>query len=166
MSDMSLFEIAEEYRFLAELAADPDADDESFSEAIAAALGEFDEKVISLASVARNLEAQAAQITEAAKAMQERAKRADKRAAGIREFILAGLNAAGTKKVVCPHFIVALKKSPSSVEIDDDADIPYDLIRVVPATSAPDKFAIKKAIECGREIPGVRLIQKMRLEIK
>ncbi len=166
LKNMTLFQISDEWSFLEEMAADPDADEESFSAAIAEAAGAFDSKVVALASIARNLEAQASAIDAAAKAMKERAKRANARSARIREFILSALHARNVSKVSHELFVISARKSPPSVEIAADAAVPDDLMRVIPEERAPDKVAIKEAIQSGRELVGIRLVQKNYLEIK
>jgi hypothetical protein len=53
-----------------------------------------------------------------------------------------------------------------SVEVFDAAQLPADYMRVVPASEAPDKKLIAKAINDGYEVPGARLVRKDRLAIK
>ena len=166
MKDMTLFQIADEWRALEEMAADPEADEESFSAAIAEAAGAFDSKVVALASIAKNLDAQAEAIDAAAKAMLARSKRANTRSASIRKFILSALHARNVTKVAHERFVVSARKSPPSVEIADDAVVPDDLMRIIPEQRVPNKTAIKAAINAGREMDGVRLIQNQYLEIK
>jgi len=61
---------------------------------------------------------------------------------------------------------IGWRKNPPSVEITDEAAIPKRLLRVVPETTAPDKKAILEDLKAKRAVPGARLVQKMRLEIK
>jgi len=53
-----------------------------------------------------------------------------------------------------------------SVDVFDEAQLPADYLREVPATTAPDKTLIKKAMKDGFDVPGARLVQRDRLTIK
>lgn len=53
-----------------------------------------------------------------------------------------------------------------SVDIFDDAQIPADYLREIPAKFEADKPLIKKAIKDGFDVPGARLVKRDRLTIK
>lgn len=58
------------------------------------------------------------------------------------------------------------KERDKSVEVFDEKQIPADYMREIPATYAPDKTLMMKAMKDGFEIPGARIVAKDRLEIK
>ena len=163
---MTLYALTDEYRALMDLAADPEADPESFDGALQNIQGDITDKAIAVASVARNLEAFAGQIDAAVADMTVRAQSARNRAARVRAYLLGGLESAEISKIESPYFVVSIKKNPPAVEISDDADIPPDLCRVIPATTKPDRAAIKKALQAGEAVDGCRLVQSKRLDIK
>ena len=53
-----------------------------------------------------------------------------------------------------------------SVEVFDEAQLPQDYLREIPAKYEADKTLIKKAIKDGYEVPGAHLVKKDRLTIK
>lgn len=165
MNSMTLYSLTDEYRQLLDMAADPEADPESFDAALQGIHGEITEKAIAVASVARNLEALAAQIDAAVKDMTTRSRQAKARADRIKEYLLGNMQVAGIKKVESPYFVVAIKKNPESVDVDEDADIPPRFCVVIPASTRPDKTAIKNALKAGEVVDGCRLVQKERLDI-
>lgn len=166
MTGMTLYGLTDEYLSILDLANDPEADPESFDAALQAIAGELTEKAISVASVARNLDIFADQIDVATKAMQARARTARGNAERVRDYLLRNMQAAGIEKVESPYFAVAIRSNPPAVIIDEDADIPPDLCRVIPARTEPDKAKIKAALKAGEMVEGCRLERSERLEIK
>jgi hypothetical protein len=116
--------------------------------------------------VFRNLEAMAAQIKEAEAAMAARRKSIEKRAASLKQYLHDNMEKAGIQKIECPWFVVSIKKNPASVVIDDEASIPADYLREIPASFQPDKSLIKQAIADGFTVPGCHIQAGTRLEIK
>lgn len=60
---------------------------------------------------------------------------------------------------------VLSKDRDKSVEVFDENQIPADYMREVPATYAPDKSLIAKAMKDGFDVPGCRIIAKDRITI-
>lgn len=167
MTDLTLYALTDEYRVLLDMANDPDADPESFDAALQAIEGELTDKAIAVASVARNLEAFSDQIDAAVKAMQARAKSARSHAFRVRDYLLRNMEGAKISKIDSPYFQVAIRRNPPSVIIDEDADIPPDLCRVIPARVEPDKAKIKAALKSGEAVDGCRIEPgSNRIEIK
>lgn len=76
----------------------------------------------------------------------------------------------GGEKTTIGTFILSYTKS-ESCSIDDETKIPKEYLRItpekiIPESSAPDKFAIKTAINSGKEIPGASVLVKKTLKIK
>lgn len=166
MNSLTLYQLADEYRALMELAADPDADSESFGAALEAIVGDFEQKAVAVAQVARNLEGFNAQVMDAIKAMAVRADRAKQRAESIREFVKTQMEKTGITKIESPYFVLAMRKNPPRLVVADDALIPSEYLRHVPERYEPDKPAIARALKSGVEIDGCRLESSTRLEIR
>ena len=66
------------------------------------------------------------------------------------------LNAMGVPKAERALATVSLRPGTLSVRIVDEAEIPSQLMREK-VTRAPDKAAIKAALEAGETIPGAEL---------
>lgn len=60
---------------------------------------------------------------------------------------------------------VLSKERDKSIEVFDENQIPADYMREVPATYAPDKALMAKAMKEGFDIPGARIVAKDRLTI-
>ena len=161
-----LYQLATEYRALADRLHDTDLDEQTILDTLEGESGDLIEKGTNVAKVFRNIEAMASQIKEAESAMAARRKSLEKRAASLKQYLHDNMEKAGIQKIECPWFVVSIKKNPASVVIDDEASIPADYLREIPATYQPDKSLIKQAISDGFEVPGCHLAQGTRLEIK
>jgi hypothetical protein len=163
----NLFEIASEYRADAAKLEDLDLDDQTFADTLEAISGDLETKCMQTAFVARNLEATAAQIKEAAKVMTERAKALENRAERIRKYLLDGLTLAQVEKVDTPYFRIKIALNPPSVQIADESLIP-DAYKTEPEPPKPmpDKKLIAAALKDGFEVPGCSLVRGRRLDIK
>lgn len=166
MNDLTLYQLADEYRQLLELAASEEADEESFAAALADLQGEITTRAVALAQVALNLEAFESQIEAAIEAMSKRANRAKKRAESIRAYLKERMEIASINKVDSPFFALVIRKNPPRLIVAEDALIPRDYLRVIPERLEPNKPEIAKALKAGVDVDGCRLETTTRLEIK
>lgn len=163
----ALYVLADEYRAAVEALADLDLDEQTVADTLEGLSGELEVKATNVAMFARNLESTAAAIKEAEAAMAARRKALEKRADGLRAYLLVSMQRCGISKIDSPHFALAIKNNPASVLIDEPALIPPTYMRQPdPPPPAPDKAAIKDAIKAGQDVPGARLAQTVRLDIK
>ena len=167
MSSVPLYEIALQHRDLSRLATEEDIDPQTLSDTLEGLVGNFDEKAKSVAMFIGNLEADAEAIANAAKAMQARAKRLTNRAEAVRTYLKINMEACGFTKISCPWFTITLRKNPPRVEVYDEPSIP-DAYRVWPEPPPPtiDKRALLDVLKTGAEVPGARLAQDNRVEIR
>jgi len=166
MNNLTLYALADEYRALLELAADEEADLDSFGLALEALGGEFQAKAVAVAQVARNLEAFCEQVQDAINEMKYRADRAKARAESIRSYLKDQMERTGISKIESPYFSVSIRKNPPRLIVSDDSAIPADYMRVVPERREPDKVSIARALKAGTDINGCRLESTTRIEIK
>ncbi len=166
MNNLTLYQLADEYRQLLDLAASEEADEESFGAALDAMQGEITTRAVSLAQVARNLESFEQQIEAAIEAMSKRANRSKQRAESIRTYIKEQMERAGISKLDSPFFALAIRKNPPRLIVAEDALIPRDYLRVIPERLEPNKPEIAKALKAGVDVDGCRLEATTRLEIK
>jgi hypothetical protein len=170
MSSLTLFQIASEFRHITDVLMDAGVDEQTLADTLEAEIWPLELKAQNYGFVIRNLQATAASIEDAEEQMKARRLAIEKRATSLTEHLKVGLEIAGVSKLDCPHFALTIKKNPPSVEIWDEKQIPAEFMRAPepppPPPPAPDKAAIKDAIKAGREIPGAKLSQATRLEIK
>lgn len=167
MSAMSLYQIAAEYRQMVERLMDVHDDEQVIADTISAESYPLEIKAQNVAYAIKNLEATAAAIKAEEQKMADRRKAMENRAKRIREYLQTCLEAAQVSKVECPHFALAVRLNPPSVEVYEPALLPPSFLRFAePPPPAPDKDAIKEALKAGKEVPGAHLVQAKRLEIR
>lgn len=164
---MSLYLIATEYRQALDTLAESDLDPQTLADTLEGLDGEMQPKSIAVAMWARNRDADADAIEEAAKAMMDRAKADRAKAAQARAYLLQCMQLAGVERISSPHVVLSVRANPASVEIEDEAQIPAAYMTdPKPVPPKPDKALIKRALQDGHEVPGARLSRGVRLEIK
>jgi hypothetical protein len=162
-----LYLLAQDYRATADKLADMDLDEQTLADTLEGMSGDLEVKATNTAMFCRNLEASAAAIKEAESQMAARRKAIENRAARIKDYLLASMMVAGVQKIECPHFKLAVRDNPPSVEVYEPGLIPAEFMRQPePPPPAIDKAAIKEAIKSGQEVPGCKLTRGQRLEIK
>lgn len=166
----ALFVLSNQYLALAEKLADGDFDAQTVADTIEAS-GITDEiavKAQGIEYVARGAEAHNAAIdSEIARLQALKVQRA-KVAAGLRGYLLNNMQRMGIERIDCPMFSISIRKNPPSVDIFDPLSLPAEYMvtpEPKPPVATPDKKAIAAAIKEGKEIPGAKLIQGVRLQI-
>lgn len=162
----ALYQLASEYREAADRLNDLDLPDEVIADTLEGLAGAVESKSTNVAFVIRNLEGWVEQIKAAETEMAKRRKAIENRAARLRDYLLTNMERCGIRKIESPYFVLSIKNNPGSVEIIDESAIPPDYIREIPAKHEPDKALIKKAINDGFDVPGCRINQSSRVEIK
>jgi hypothetical protein len=119
----------------------------------------FDQKAESIAMLMRELDAEAEAVKAEEARLSRRRKALESHAARLKDYLRACFVSAGRDKLKTGLFSFSIGKPRASVQVVDLEAIPEDLLRVVPETREPDKIAIKKALDSGREVPGVCLVE-------
>lgn len=88
--------------------------------------------------------------------IKHRQDRLEKKAKGLQMAAYHMMRHIGTSKIEAPDFTASFRAVPPSVEIEDEGLIPSQLMREK-VERAPDKAAIKAALEQGEQVPGARL---------
>lgn len=167
MSLPSLYELAHDFRAVADKLADTDLDPQTIEDTLESLSGDLETKAQNVACFVRNLESNAAAIKDAEAQMAARRKAIENRAARIKDYLLANMMVAGIQKVECPLFKVTVRENPPAVEIFEPGLIPSEFMKQPePPPPAPDKTAIKEAIKAGQDVPGCKLTRGVRLEIR
>lgn len=162
-----LFDLAAEYREAAEKLADLDLPDEVVADTLEGMSGDLTTKATNVAMMVADWTALAASIKDAERRMAERRKAIENRAARVTDFLLNAMLYAGIEKIESPHLRIAVRNNPPAVEIDEPALIPAGFLRDVPPPPPEiDKAAVRAALASGLDVPGARLVQRKRLEVK
>lgn len=169
MSTPALYTLATEYRVLAQRMAEQDFDANTIADTIeSTGLPEqIAEKAQGCEMVARMMEADLPAIDNEIKRLQELKKARKTRADALRKYILDNMLASGINRIDAPLFSISVARNPSSVDIFDDRQIPVEYLTVpVSPPPLPDKKLIAQAIKDGTEVPGARLTQGFRLNVR
>jgi len=165
----ALYTITSQYLALAERLADGDFDAQTVADTIEAS-GITDElavKAQGIEFVARGAEAHNLAIDAEIARLQALKAQRNRVAAGLRAYLLDNMQRAGIERIDCPLFTLSIKKNPPSVDVYDALSVPAEYMRQAPPPPpAIDKAAIKKAIAAGEDVPGARLTQAVRLDVK
>lgn len=170
MTELKLYEIAGEYRALAEKLASMDLDTQTVADTIEASglTDALQSKAQGVELVARAAEAYCPAIDAEIARLQALKAHRQKIAAGLREYLHRQMLAAGVERIECPLFRLTVKKNPPAVEVLDERQVPAGYW-VTPEPKPPeariDKKRLAAELKAGAEVPGARLTQGTRLEI-
>lgn len=164
MSNLTLYQIAAEYRAITDVLMDSGCDEQTLKDTLEGEAWPLELKAQNYAFVIRNMEASSEAIKAAEKQMAERRQAIDNRAKQLKERLKGAMELAGMTKIECPHFVISIAKNPKSVDLYEPGLLPPEFTKRPPPE--PDKTAIKEALEAGREVPGAALKQGTSLRIK
>lgn len=117
----------------------------------------FEEKSEAIACYIKNSEVFIGNLKDEEANLTKRRKQTEKRIDYLKNVLTACLNAAGRDKVETAKVRISFQKSVA-VSIDDEKALPADFI-IYSVTMKPNKIAIKKAIQSGREVSGASLVE-------
>lgn len=103
-----------------------------------------------------------------AKDLMARVKTARRRSEWLRSYLASHMAACGITEIKDERGIFRAVLSPGrdeAIDVFDQAKLPQDYLREMPAKFEADKNLIKKAIKDGFDVPGARLVRKDRLTI-
>ena len=162
--NLTLYEIAAEYADASRRLADLDLPPEVVADTLESIGGELQEKATNVAFVIRDMEATAAAIAAAEMQMAVRRKAIERRAEWLRDYLRHHMEQTNIARIDTPWFRMSVRSNPPAVEIIDERQIPAEYMTTPPPVV--DKTSIRKAISSGQDVPGAKLIQKTRLEIR
>lgn len=94
-------------------------------------------------------------IGERIKVLKARAERLEARAKNTRTAIAVAMDVAKAKKVITPMGTVSIRKTPETVQVDDEASVPSKYF-VTPEPKLSRK-AVLEALKAGEVVPGCSL---------
>lgn len=163
-----LYAISQEYMHAYHaLFSDEALPEEAIRDTLAGIQGEFESKALNIAALIKNMVADANAMKDAEGAINERRKRLEKRIENLEKYLLINLQGAKIDKPIeSPEHYIWIRKNPVSIQIEEGAEIPDECMRIIPQKKEPDKTLLKEAINDGKIIKGVSLIQNIKLVIK
>jgi predicted nuclease with TOPRIM domain len=159
---MKLYELAQNYAHLMELAEEMESD--ALVDTLESLQDEIEEKAENIAKFIKNLEADAKIIKEEEQRLAERRRSIENKVTRLKEYLQEQLEVAGLQKVKRPTITVAIQNNPPSVEIADEKLIPSEFM--IPQAPKIDKKAILERLKNGEEISGCVLKQTKGVRIR
>jgi len=158
---MKLYEIANKYEEAYQKLTALDIDEKTISDTLESIEGEFEEKAINTAKHIKNIQAELEALKNEIAIMTKRKKSKELQVTKLLEYLKFNMGNLGIKKIPSISFDILIKKSPSSVMIIDENEIP-DKYKAKSVLISIDKKAIKKDGGCD----GVEIKSSSRIEIK
>lgn len=139
---------------------------EGLEDTLEALEGSFQSKVESIVKLIHSKHAQAQMINDEVTRLSGRQAKLKKDADWLLNYVDREMQKANMTEVKSPLFSIKLGLNPPRVEVLDEFMIPEKYMRTLPATTAPDKNAIKEALQRGEGVPGCEIRQDLKLKIK
>lgn len=158
-----LYEIAQRYKNVQDLAFNEEIDPILVEDALWVVDDEFSEKVLNIVKIVKNLKGYMAMVEDEDKRLQNKKKVLKNKVDSLEEYLKHCLVSAGFSKYDLGIFTVSLRKS-EKVEIDSLLDVPDEFLKFL--NPEPKKSEIKKAIKNGLKVKGARLVENESLQIR
>jgi hypothetical protein len=161
--------------------ANDDDDPTAWRMAAAEVRGEFRQKAVGIALLLQEWKAEASAVQAEADRLAARASAVNNRHARLKEYLFGEMQATGLTSIKGDLVSLRIQSSPMAVAIPDPLALPSNFVRTtlmmptnaVPETlleyvtsEAPDKKAIKVALDAGDEVPGATLHQGQHLVVR
>lgn len=121
-------------------------------------------KLENIALYIKNLASEASAIKEEEKSLAERRKRLESKCERLKGILVRSMMENNEKELSSARYCAKIRNSKAT-EVYDESIIPSDYL-IEKTTYAPDKKAIKEAIESGKEVAGARIITNHNLQIE
>jgi len=165
---VSLFEISSQYQQAFVTLLDSEFDDETITDTLDGLEFEVIDKGRNVAAFFLNLDVEIEAVKLAEKRISNRRKMLENKQARLKEYLAMNMAKCGITEIKANDSSFTCKLQigrEQAVVIDDQAALPADYMREIPATFAPDKTAIGKAIKEGFDVPGAHIEKRDRLVI-
>ncbi|MDB5840605.1 MAG: siphovirus family protein [Herminiimonas sp.] len=160
------FELAAQYRQLAEQLAERQDDPRVISDTLESLSEPLDEQLENLAKMVRNIEAADSGVVQTMSNLEARHAALQRAAERGRHMILEVMRTAGRERASTALFSLAIKRNPPHVVIDRQTELPPTYLTYhEPPPPTPNRKAIAAALKAGMPVPGAHAEQGVRLEI-
>lgn len=162
---MTLYEIANEYKELLYNLYNEESGE--IDEKILSQLNALDkpiqEKCINTVRYLKAINAEYQAVEQERKAMQVRERALKSKIDWINEYLLENMLKAEITEILCPQFVIRVKKNPCSVHLYDQNELPETYMKL---TVDYDVAKIRDDLKAGIDVPGAQLIHSHRISIK
>lgn len=163
MTALTLYRCAADVQAALDYYFDSETEREDTLEAV---IGQFEVKAQSVIAYIKNQEITEKMLEEHIGRMTGKLKAAKARNQSLKDYLARNMQAAGITEIKADDgtFKASFRKS-EAVVILDEAQIPAEFMRDTVKTE-PDKTAIRKAIESGRQVAGAKIEGRKNLQIR
>ncbi|WP_447544078.1 siphovirus Gp157 family protein [Neisseria gonorrhoeae] len=163
MTALALYRCAADVQAALDYYFDSETEREDTLEAV---IGQFEVKAQSVIAYIKNQEITEKMLEEHIGRMTGKLKAAKARNQSLKDYLARNMQAAGITEIKADDgtFKASFRKS-EAVVILDEARIPAEFMREAVKTE-PDKTAIRKAIESGRQVAGAKIEGRKNLQIR
>lgn len=163
MTALTLYRCAADVQAALDYYFDSETEREDTLEAV---IGQFEVKAQSVIAYIKNQEITEKMLEEHIGRMTGKLKAAKARNQSLKDYLARNMQAAGITEIKADDgtFKASFRKS-EAVVILDEAQIPAEFMRETVKTE-PDKTAIRKAIESGRQVAGAKIEGRKNLQIR
>lgn len=164
--NITLYKAAEDLMALLD-SVDPETGE--IVDGIDAARDVVSKKAISVVAYLKDTESKIGYLESAARDIQDRIKKQKKRNEWIRGYLAFHMKQTGIKQISDDAGMFEAKlelERDEAVDVFDEAQLPDEYMREIPAKQEPNKASIKSALQDGFNVPGARLVKRDRLTIK
>ena len=169
---MKLYEISEMYQSFMDAVENGEITDaEAIADTLDSLDATFNDKADAVACMVKSLEAEAAAIKAEAATLTDRAKAKANRAEWLRGYLYNNMQRMGLNKIETPRVKLSFRKS-EAVEIPDELAFIEQLQMegndqyLTYKAPTINKTAIKAAIKAGAEFIGAALVERQNLQLK
>lgn len=161
----TLYDLTSDYENLLQLAEDPDTDPQILKDTMEAIEGEIEEKADGYAMIMKELEAQELALKMETDRLTNRRLAISNNITCLKRGLEAAMRLTGKTKFKTTLFSYNIQRNPASVVVDVPWEqLPEDFLKYKDPDI--DKTKLKKALQDGAEIDGVRLVQTESLRIR
>ena len=168
MAGMSLYEIDTRIQAIIDSIMDAADENGEVGEIDLTELHELQEaretKLENIALYAKNLAVEASAIKAEEITLADRRKRLERKCERMKGILINAMKEDGNKKISSPRFEAVLRDNKKTEILDPEA-IPDEFI-ITKVEKNPDKTAIKKAIEEGKDVAGAAVVINTTITIK
>lgn len=157
----TMYELTNDYQALLDAAEDVDSD--LLADTLESIHGAIETKAMGYASVIKELEYDAENLSKEIKRLSDRKAVFENNAKRIKQRLQRQMELIGMNKVKGKRFTVSIRNNAPHAVITDENKLPAYLLRVI---REPDKKAILTALKSSKEVPGAELEQSKSLQIR
>lgn len=127
------------------------------------------QKAVNVVAYLKDTDSKADYLMAAAKELQDRAKKQEKRNEWLRQYLAFHMRQTGITHIKDESGMFEAKleiERDQSVDVFDTEQVPDEYMRTIPETQEPNKTLIASDLKLGIDVPGARIVKKDRLTIK